>query len=284
MRTNSAIIVVASTLSLLTGSLTAWIIAEDEPADAVSAANRQTKNGAEVKSAEKPGGLDEIRRAAAPLLAQMTSEHGYGLDRDQVVRRIAPPFPEVRATYYKVGHPWQAKAVQKPADAMAFFWEGEKLKQWGMAFGAAYKMTDIIDYALQIKPPEIEGPKEFLERRLKGDWVIRSGVAEEQFLKEFETILQKEFNLPVQLAFAKRVRTVYVASGKYKFTPVIRDDDDEETNEKADAKNERIEIYGSELNDPSRGGGGGGELKEFLAWVGRWIEVSIIDEVSEPPS
>ena len=254
LRTRCTIVVVASCLSILIGGLNAWIVAA------------------------------EIPRDSALLLAEMAAEHGYGLEPGQVLRRIAPPFPLVRATYYQVGHPAQAKMVPASPNSMAFFWEGEKLTPPGMTFGAPYTLTGVIDHALKIKSPDIEGPKEFLERRLEGDWVVRAGLAEGQFLKEFETILQKEFDLPVRLAFAQRVRTVYVARGKYHYIPVERDENKTETIRKPNAKNDRIEIYGSELTDPAMGGGGGGQLKDFLAWVGRWINVSIIDEVSEPPA
>ena len=266
MRTNSMIVVVVSCLSILIGDGNARIVAEDAPADALDPVNRTSKgNVSELMRKTKRGyALSEIRLASAPLLAEMASEHGYRLEQDQVLRRIAPPYPEVRATYYKVGHPWQAQAIPTPANGMTFYWDGEKLAQWGMTFGAAYRLTDIVDYALKIKPPDIEGTKEFLERRLEGDWVVRPGAGEEQFLKEFETILQKEFELPVRLMFAKRVRTVYVARGNYHYIPVERD-----ANKNANEANERIEIYGSELSDPNLGGGGGGKLKDFLAWVGR---------------
>ncbi|HEX4145114.1 MAG TPA: hypothetical protein VHY91_16525 [Pirellulales bacterium] len=288
MRTNSTIVAVASGLSILIGGLNAWIVAveeRDEPADVSAAANQQTQNGIAVEPAGKQG--REVVAEAPPdptrLLAEMASEHGYGLEPGQVLRRIAPPFPLVRATYYQVGQPVQAKMVPTPPNSMAFLWEGEKLTQAGMTFGAPYTVTGVIDYALKIKPPEIEGPQELLERRLEGDWVVRPGLTEEQFLKAFETILQKEFDLRVRLKFSKRVRTVYVARGKYHYTPVERDEKKTDAHKKPNVTLDRIEIHGSELTDPSMGGSGGGELKDFLPWVGRWINVSIIDEVSEPP-
>jgi hypothetical protein len=289
MRTNSTIVVVATCLSILIGGLNAWIVAaeeRDEPADVSAAANQPTKNGAAVEPAEKQRRevVAEPPRDPALLLAEMVLDHGYGLEPGQVVRRIAPPFPLVRATYYRVGHPGQAKASPDPPNGMIFSWESEKLTQQGMAFGAAYRLTDVVDYALKIKPPDIEGPKEFLERRLEGDWVVRPGLAEEQFLKEFEIILRKEFDLPLRLAIAQRVRTVYVARGKYRYIPVEGDEKKTDTNKKPNLTIDRIEIYGSELTDPDMGGGGGGELKDFLPWVGRWINVSIIDEVSERPA
>jgi hypothetical protein len=78
---------------------------------------------------------EEIREASEPILAEMAEKHGYRLEPDQVIRRIAPPFPELRATYYKVGHPSQARFIQAPASAMTFLWNGEHLKNWGMTFG-----------------------------------------------------------------------------------------------------------------------------------------------------
>ena len=284
-RINPTIVAFTLFLCIFGHSFRVLTVAEEKPADALTAANLQIKTGPEDESST--GGrnlLLEIQRAAAPLLAEMAAKHGYGLEPEQALRRISPPFPEIRSTYYKVGHPWQAKQIKQPANAMTFFWDGEKLTQWGMIFGNGYRLTDVIDNALKIKPPDIEGHEDFLERRLEGDWVIRSGITEEQLLKELQTILQKEFNLPARLMFAKRVRTVFVARGKYQYVPVVRDENGKAAVKTQNEPFDQIEIYGAKLGDPALGGGGSGEFKDFLAWTGRWIQVSIINEVTESPA
>lgn len=40
----------------------------------------------------------------------MTEKHGYGLEEDQLVRVVRPPFPDIRMKYYETGNPGQAKA------------------------------------------------------------------------------------------------------------------------------------------------------------------------------
>ncbi|WP_010588075.1 hypothetical protein [Schlesneria paludicola] len=228
--------------------------------------------------------LREIRDSSASILEELVEKHGYRLDENQVIARVVPPFPELRATYYKVGHPGQAKAIQRPPNAMTFFWDGKRLKGWGMTFGEPYNLVGILDSALKIKKQDIEGPEDVINKPIPGDWVIRPEASEEQVLKELEAILQRQLELPVRLAFAKRVRTVYVARGKYQFTAVDLEDAETDQKTQKKSKSDRIEIYGEKLGPTDLGGGGAGDLKELLGWVGRWIEVPLIDEVEERPS
>src|SRR5262249_972796 len=80
-----------------------------------------------------------------------------------------------------------------------------------------------------------------------------------------EKILRKEFQLAVQIRFQQVERKVYVASGKYKFKPV------------PGRPGNRIELYGKDLNaNPRLGGGGTGNLGEFLQWVGRFTGKRVI--------
>ncbi len=282
MRANSIFLVVASYLSIFIGGMNARVLAEDQPADDLTAVNQHAATGTKVEPVGKRASPTESRLAFELLLAEMASKHGYGLEQGQRVRRIAPPFPEARVTYCNPALPLEMKANPNVTVGVWFVWDGEKLRQRGMTIGAAYRLKDIIQYGIKINPHEIEGPKEFLEHHLEGDWVIRSVVEEEHFLQELENILQKEFDLPVRLAFAKRVREVYVAKGKYHFASVTRNENDAGPDKTGNVTNDRIEIYGSERS--SLGGGASGELKDFLSWVESWINVSIVDEVSEPPA
>jgi hypothetical protein len=282
MRTNSLFLAVASYFSILTNGMNARALAEDQPADALPAIIQHDTTGTKVEPVGKQASLTESRLAYELLLAEMASKHRYGLEQGQGVRRIAPPFPKARVIYCNPALPWEMKANPNVAVGIWFAWDGEKLRQRGMTIGAAYRLKDIIHYGIKINPHEIEGPKEFLERDLEGDWVIRSVVEEENFLKELENILQKEVDLPVRLAFAKRVREVYVAKGKYHFASVKRNENDAGTDKTGNVTNDPIEIYGRERS--GLGGGASGELKDFLSWVESWINVSIIDEVSEPPA
>lgn len=220
----------------------------------------------------------------ASILVELAEKHGYRLDDNRVIGRVATPFPELRATYYKVGHPGQARAIQRPPNAMTFFWDGKKLKGWGMTFGEPYNVVGVLDSALKIKKQDIEGPDEVLKKPLAGDWVIRPEASEEKVLNDLEEILQKELELPVRLLFAKRVRTVYVARGKYQFNPVDLEGAEVDPKTQQKKKSDRVEVYGEKLGPSDLGGGGAGDLAEFLGWVGRWIEIPIIDEVPERPS
>lgn len=226
---------------------------------------------------------NERRKVTATILAELAEKHDYRLEPNLALRRIAPPFPEQRDAYYRARIPSRGVNVPQSAAGMTFFWDGKELRNWGMAFGAGYALTGIVDDALKIKSQDIEGPAEFLNKRLEGDWIIRPGASEDQVIQELQTILQKDFQMPVRLAFAKRVRTVYVARGKYQFKAVERKEDQQKANDKTTSHKDRIEIYGNELGPSDIGGGSSGEFKEFLNWVGRWTKTTVIDEVADSP-
>ncbi len=233
--------------------------------------------------------LRDIRAESAPILAAMAKDHGYGLERGQDLRRVAPPFPPIRMEYYRTGHPSQSEAIEEGPSAMVFRWTGGKLRNWGMTFGDAadpgYNLTGVLDALLDIKSQEIDGPRELLDARLAGDWVIRAGADQAEVVKQLQSILQNEFSLPMKLEFRDVERDVYVARGEYELTPLpgqegkgklILTDETITTDE--------IQIFGTELVPNSGAGGGTGEFEEFLGWLGRWIGTPIVAEVDLKPT
>ena len=62
--------------------------------------------------------LRNIQKTSAPLLADMAENHGYGLAENRSVGYVAPPFPDVRMTYYKAGHPSQADSIPRGPDEL----------------------------------------------------------------------------------------------------------------------------------------------------------------------
>ncbi|MBI3864801.1 MAG: M48 family metalloprotease [Planctomycetia bacterium] len=233
--------------------------------------------------------LRQIRRDSEPLLAGLAKDHGYGLTKGQDVRRVAPPFAPLRMTYYRIGHPSQSQGIPRGPSAMLFRWQDERLLNWGMTFGGGaedgYSLDGVLNGLLEIKSHRIEGPRELRNKTLPGDWILRAGAAEEQLVKQLESILRTEFSLPVRLGFRNVERQVYVASGDYKHQPspgrpekatLILTDETITT--------DPVDIYGKQLVPGSGAGGGTGEFPEFLEWLGRWIETPIVSEVKTLPA
>ncbi|MEZ6053101.1 MAG: hypothetical protein R3C02_17215 [Planctomycetaceae bacterium] len=231
--------------------------------------------------------LRRIRAASAPVLADMSENHGYGLKPSQAVQRVAPPFPDVRMDYYLISHPSQAEAIPDGPSGMVFRWENDKLRNWSMTFGGrdGYSMTEVFDALLGIKSQEIEGEADLLNQGLPGDWIVRTDAAKEDVLEQLTSILRDELNLNVRLEFRTVKRDVYVATDRYEFTPLAGQKGEGElqlTDEKI--QTDRVQIFGKELKPNSGAGGGTGEFDEFLGWLGRWIDAPIVSEVTERPS
>jgi protocatechuate 3,4-dioxygenase beta subunit len=232
--------------------------------------------------------LRELRKARAPLLAEMAQRHGYGLSPDQVLRRVAPPFPPVRMNYYRVGHPSQAESIRRGPSAMTFHWDGKELLNWGMTFGQTeddgYNLVGLLDAVQGIKSQEVEGPAALLNTQLPGDWVVRPGQSNEAVVRELERIVREELKLPLRLEFREVQREVYVARGRYRLTPLPGQPAEEKLHLTDETiTTDPVQIFGEALVPNSGAGGGTGEFAEFLKWLGRWIETPILDEATERP-
>jgi hypothetical protein len=233
--------------------------------------------------------LRDIRLSAEPILAEMAQDHGYGLTKQQVVRRVAPPFDPIRMRFYEVGNPSQAKSIPEGPSGMIFHWTEGKLSGWGMTFGpsgtSGYTLSGLLDALTGFKEQSIDGTSERLNLVVPGDWVVRRGAREAEIIERLQTILQKELALPIRLVVREVPRDVYVARGDYKLTPLPNRSGQEVMNyENRSLRTDEIEVFGKELALDSGGGGGTGSYAEFLNWVGNWIDTPIVSEASTVPT
>jgi beta-lactamase regulating signal transducer with metallopeptidase domain len=235
--------------------------------------------------------LAERKRKAAPLLATMAKEHGYSLEANQSLRRIAPPFPAIRLEWYRVANPEQARAIPRGPNAMVFRWSKDRLanQEVIMTYSGpdplvnGNSLTGLLDTLLGIKGINIDGPRELLDKQISGDWVVRKGATDEKVVSELTAILRKQLALRVRLEIRTVERPVYVAEGIYRHKPVPggRDKDTISRDDKTITV-DTIEIFGKELVH-NIVGGSAGTFPTFLDWLGNWIGTPIVFDVKEPP-
>jgi hypothetical protein len=129
-----------------------------------------------------------------------------------------------------------------------------------------------------IPPEEVEGDRDLRWNvPVRGDFVVREGAAAEKVVPRLEEILNQELNVPVKLTLGEVDRTVYVLSGKYKFTPA-----------RGGAEN-HIELYSKELYKdlspippgadrplPLGADWGGGDLAQFAQALGRFVDRRVV--------
>jgi hypothetical protein len=255
-------------LKLLDEESLSWKPAPAPPSDR---ADEQTRSEIRRKN----------REAGARFLAKM-AEQGYGLRPGQSVRHIALPFPHARAEYWCAAHPTQYYPMAAPLgpSAASYHWDGKDLREWWIT-GGDYLLTNLLDALQGIKSQEISGPPDLLHTRLSGDWVVRPGSSDERVAQELETILRNEFKLPIHLEFRDAKRDVYVARGRFHFTPLPRQPG---AGQAGAADKNHVQIFGKRLYPgPPYAGGGYGDINQFLKWAGRWIDTPIVNEVTEPP-
>jgi RNA polymerase sigma factor (sigma-70 family) len=206
--------------------------------------------------------LDELKKA-------------YALADGEDVKCVKPPFPEARLTWFRAANARRVmvKGTDDPPTAMSFRWDKGDLQHASGSWGeAGLLLGNWIPVLTDVSAQEIEGDDELLQKAVRADFVVRQGAPAEKVVASLEKILRKEFGLPVKLAFQEVLRNVYVASGKYRLTPV------------AGRPENHVEIYAKDLSDRKAGGGGSGDFAALLKQAGSFIGKRIVaGDITDAP-
>ena len=190
----------------------------------------------------------------------------YRLEKEQILKRICPPFIPERRDYYLNEHSHQASAISRSPDSFFFHWIG-KLKNWGLMFGTP-SLDSTLRSVLRLKSYEYEGPKELLDMELLGDWIIRDETPQEEKLKALEQLLSDEFGRSIR--FEKRTieREVVIATGKFKFHPPS-----------GTYESSSVHLYCDQVDsDEGAGGGTAYSVNDFLQRLGGRVKMPVIDK------
>lgn len=231
-----------------------------------------------------------IARAADPEPAWKAEfRKAYGLARDEVVRRVAPPFPACRNEYFRdeVREVYKRAKLEVPAGALdkdytdsflKFGWKGDwpdaNLTERTVPAKPDEGMTlmRVLESTTGMTLTRIEGER--LSDKVTGDWVVRAGATPEQVVAALEPILDKQCEFKVVLRVKEVERAVYVLSGKYAAKPL------------EGRKDHEIEFYATELQDRKAGGGGGtGTFARMAESAEGWIGFPVVvDKVEGAPA
>ncbi len=219
----------------------------------VGQANPDRKGGGK---ANEPAWKAEFRKA-------------YGLRDGQLVRRVAPPYPDCREEYYKALFPNRAGNIPFDQWFTVFGWKDnwidENLGQRTMPIKPDEGVTlgRLIDMTLKFPKTRVVADAAILARKVTGDWVVKAGADPEKVAAQLEAVLRTECELPVKFAFRDGEEEVFVLSGKYAAKPV-------------DGSEVDVEVYANHLTERKTGGGGTGTLKEMLAAVERHVSKPVV--------
>jgi|SRR5579883_3296335 len=259
------------------GSMLPALPAEDPPkaakADVPAPALPVT---APVPAAKEPEWKTEFRKA-------------YGLKDGELIRRVAPPYPDCRVEYFKdMIREFYKRNKKDPPEAEVNRDHSDYFTKFGWKNG--WMDPQLTTHTLPVKPEEgvqlqrvldattgfqrtrIDAENELLETMVTGDWVVRADADPVKLAAALETILRKECGLNVTLAVKDAEREVYVLSGKYVAKPL------------PDRKANEIEVYATDLSDRKTGGGGSGNLGQMADHIEGWIEAPIVlDKIENAP-
>lgn len=143
-------------------------------------------------------------------------EAAYRPAKDQVVRRVPPPFIPERWNWWKTQQP--RIPPLKPGEKM---FEKQFVIQYdGQAY--PWRMASVVDATLAsamvsvagIKSVEVEGPADLRNLAMPGDWVVRKNARTEDRMAALETIARTEFAKPLRIRQATIKKNVVVVRGK----------------------------------------------------------------------
>jgi hypothetical protein len=219
--------------------------------------------------ASKPAPTAKPALTPAELVLLNGFYQEYSLEDGEVVKHFAPPFHPGRIVYYRQTQPPALiRSETEEPDSFFFHWHRTRLDcVSGAVFGVG-GLSDLIPILLDFHRHEIEGDEELLHVPIRGDWILRDGASDEQILAGMEKILRDELQIPVKISVQELERKVLVAKGDFRFAPM------------GDSK--QLQVYGQTLVKKG-GGGGSGDLSDFLRGVGRFIGRTVVSDVRHPP-
>jgi RNA polymerase sigma factor (sigma-70 family) len=194
----------------------------------------------------------------------------YALPKGVNLRRIAPPFDPSRDEYFNRNLLPKGVLPFSPG-AMYFRSTGKRVNLLTRIGGPVALSSLPSSIWLKILPQQVEGPKDLLDTRIEGDFILRIGVPDRDVLPTLEKILREECQLPVKLSLREVERKVIVVKGKYRPNPL----EGRERNE--------VKVY-AQIHENGFGGGGSGDLTDLLNGVGTFIGRQLVNEVELAPT
>ncbi len=197
----------------------------------------------------------------------------YRLDEGEVLRYIAEPYiPERDDFFFYQFSRWDRfwvpmKNMPRIPESAELIWDEKKNQVKGGMRRGRKDLCDLL-WELGFYEREFEGDPILLEQLIPGDWIKREEATREELLAAFEKILNEELNLRIRFVPNEVERDVFICSGAFDFHPLG-----------GEYGNKKIHLF-VEKPDPAdniQGGGGIGDLDNFLNYVGRLGKKRIIN-------
>ncbi|MCI0642688.1 MAG: hypothetical protein L0Y72_13070 [Gemmataceae bacterium] len=224
----------------------------------------QTVPGKDAK-AETPASKPEPKDEVPPWKKEFRKV--YSLADGEVLKRIAPPFPDCRLEFLR-NFPDGAALAKHPPQFLAFRihpqWLKGEVHNWGLGqFDASIRT--VLRIVVQIPMLEVEGDKAVVDHPVGGDFVFRGEASIEERVAAFNRILHDESKLAIKLTFKEVEREVVVARGALKVATL------------AGQKKNHVEVFGKEIGK-GEAWDSRKDLHGFLIDLGDFLGRRIVNE------
>lgn len=237
----------------------------DEKSEAGKKSEEPKKDEPMNEKAKKPEDAEQILGDRQEWKSEFLKV--YGLKDGELVKRIAPPYPDCRTDYFR--DQFRRIHGRKPAEFelegelnnfTVFNWKDGTCKAGWQTHTEPHvgvSLGFVFDTVLGISKSRIEVDGLSLNDKVTGDFVVRVGADREKMTAQLEPILRKEVELPLKFTFKEVEEEVFVLSGKYAAKPL------------EDRKADEIEVYAVRLIDRTVGGGGSGDFQFMIDAIER---------------
>lgn len=137
----------------------------------------------------------------------------YALADGEILKRVPPPFIDERFEF--LGSRAEGRDPSGLA-AMVIEWRKDPFLRsgHGNAAGEGLPLSRILEFVLELKPYEIDAPREMLDREFPGDWVVRPGADAQRLLDSLARIMGDDAGVQYQFSARKEKCEVVVVRGR----------------------------------------------------------------------
>jgi RNA polymerase sigma factor (sigma-70 family) len=204
----------------------------------------------------------------------------YGLKDGEVLRRMAPPFPECREKLFDEKGKADPSTAFRDTDKTYMFFRYQKNKTeygTGHQYGPFHVATPppgslsfILEQGFLFPTQQVDAAAELLDTDIHGEFVFRHGTPPEKWVPVLDKILRTECKLPVRLTLKEVEREVIVMSGEYQARP-----------RKGQKANTIVLSSEEPMEDWS--GSGLGDCDAFVRFLNKLLDRHVVSEVKAPP-
>jgi hypothetical protein len=207
-----------------------------------------------------------------------TFQQAYGLQGNEVIRRVTPPYVKARMDFLRKINPQQARiSPEFPGGLMIYARNGRfQLRQYR---GMDFYLEDLIRMVLNVDRQDWVEDASLAYAAIKGDFVVNADASEEQKRIALGKVIGEAVGGTVTFTFRDVVRPVIVFRGNWK----ARNPDG--TLWDANRGDQDIQLYGENLDrGPLHSGESSGTIDEFCNALAFWISEPAVIQASGTPA